>query len=75
MPSLIVVDMQNKWLKLSLVNLHHSPSVMLHFEARFPCQALIPNTYNSYSEANLTKVGFGNGGHCFATFTNLSHSR
>jgi hypothetical protein len=36
-------------------------------------QALKPNTCNIYFEANLTKVGFGNGGHCFATITNLSH--
>jgi hypothetical protein len=26
-------------------------------------------------EVNLTKIGFGNGGHCFATITNLSHLR
>jgi hypothetical protein len=38
-------------------------------------QALIPNTYNSYFEANLIKVGFGNDGHYFATITNLSHLR
>jgi hypothetical protein len=37
--------------------------------------ALRPNTCNSYCEANLTKVGFSNGGHYFATITNLSHSR
>ncbi len=37
-------------------------------------QALKPNTCNGCSEANLTNVGFGNGGHCFARVTNLSHS-
>jgi hypothetical protein len=31
--------------------------------------ALRPNTFNNYFEANLTKVGFGSGGHCFATAT------
>jgi hypothetical protein len=35
--------------------------------------ALKPNTYNNYSKANLTKAGFGNGGHCFATCISLSH--
>jgi hypothetical protein len=38
-------------------------------------QALRPNTYNNRCKANLTKVGFGNGGHCFATIINLSHLR
>jgi len=37
-------------------------------------QALRPNTNNIYCEANLTKVGFGNAGHCFTTITSLSHS-
>jgi len=37
-------------------------------------QALKPNTYNNYFKVNLNKVGFGNGGHYFATITNLSHS-
>jgi hypothetical protein len=32
-------------------------------------QALRPNTFNNYFEANLTKAGFGNGGYCFATAT------
>jgi hypothetical protein len=30
-------------------------------------QTLKPNTCNSCYEINLTKVGFGNGGHCCAT--------
>jgi hypothetical protein len=38
-------------------------------------QALRPNTYNNYFEVNLTKIGFGNGGHCFATNTSFFHSR
>ncbi len=38
-------------------------------------QAVSPNTFKSCSEANLTKPGFGNGGHCFATTTKFSHSR
>ncbi len=38
-------------------------------------QALRPNTFNNCSEANLTKVGFGNGGHCFATATRFFHLR
>jgi len=38
-------------------------------------QALRPNTFNNCSEANLTKPGFGNGGHCFATTTRFFHSR
>ncbi len=37
-------------------------------------QALKPNIYNSCSKANLTNVGFGNGGHCFVRVTSLSHS-
>jgi hypothetical protein len=35
--------------------------------------ALIPNTCNNSFEANLTKVGFGNGGHYFVIITILSH--
>jgi hypothetical protein len=35
---------------------------------------LRPNTFNSYSEVNLTNVGFGNGGHVFARVTRVSHS-
>ncbi len=38
-------------------------------------KALRPNTYNNCSETNLTKVGFGNGGHCSAIIINLCHSR
>ncbi len=38
-------------------------------------QALRPKNYDSYFEVNLTKIGFGNGGHCFVTITSLSHSR
>jgi hypothetical protein len=37
-------------------------------------QTLRPNTCNNYFENDLTKVGFGNGGHYFATITNLPHS-
>jgi hypothetical protein len=37
-------------------------------------QALKPNTFNSYFEANLTNASFGNGGHSFAKVTSLSHS-
>jgi hypothetical protein len=45
------------------------------FQNTFPMpHALRPNTCNNYSEINLTKVSFGNGGHCFTTITNLSHS-
>ncbi len=36
-------------------------------------QALRPNTFNNCSEANLTKAGFGNGGHYFATATRWFH--
>jgi hypothetical protein len=36
---------------------------------------LRPNTFNNCSEANLTKAGFGNGGHCFTTTTRWFHSR
>jgi hypothetical protein len=32
-------------------------------------QALKPNTFNNGSEANLTKGGFGSGGHSFAKAT------
>jgi hypothetical protein len=35
---------------------------------------LRPNTINSCFEANLTNVGYGNGGHCFVRVTRLSHS-
>jgi hypothetical protein len=55
-----------------------SSSLSIHdaaFQVMFPTPyALRLNTYNNYSEANLTKVGFGNGGHYFATITKLSHS-
>jgi hypothetical protein len=45
------------------------------FRGMFPTpQALRPNTCYSCSEVNLTKVGFGNVGHYFATVTSLSHS-
>jgi len=37
-------------------------------------QALKPNTCNSCFEANLTKIGFGNGGQCCAKVISLSHS-
>jgi len=37
--------------------------------------ALRPNICNSCFETNLTKVGFGNNGHCFAIIISLSHSR
>jgi hypothetical protein len=44
------------------------------FQSTLPMpHAVRPNTYNIYFEANLTKVGFGNGGHCFATINSLSH--
>ncbi len=36
--------------------------------------ALRPNTCNSCFEANLTKFGFRNGGHCSVIITSLSHS-
>ncbi len=43
-------------------------------QGMFPTpQALRPNTCNNCFKANLTKVGFGNGGHCFITITSLSH--
>ncbi len=35
--------------------------------------ALKPNTCNSCSEANLTNVGFRNGGHYFVKVTSLFH--
>jgi len=35
--------------------------------------ALRPDICNNYFEANLTNVGFGNGGYCFAKVTSLSH--
>ncbi len=38
-------------------------------------QALRPNTFNNCSKANLTKAGFGSGGHCFVTATRWFHSR
>jgi hypothetical protein len=38
-------------------------------------KALKPKICNSCSEVNLTKASFGNGGHYFATITNLSHPR
>jgi hypothetical protein len=36
-------------------------------------QALRPNICNNCSETNLTKIGFGNGGHYFVIITSLSH--
>ncbi len=36
--------------------------------------ALRSNTFNNCSEANLTKTGFGSGGHCFAIATRWFHS-
>jgi len=45
------------------------------FRARLPTpQAIRPYTFNSCSEANLTKAGFGNGGHYFETIANFTHS-
>jgi hypothetical protein len=45
------------------------------FQGMLPTpQTLRPNTFNNYFEANLTKVGFGNGGHCSAIIISLSHS-
>ncbi len=38
-------------------------------------QALRPNTFNNCSEVDLTKAGFGNGGHCFVTTTRWFHLR
>jgi len=32
------------------------------------------NTCNNCYEVNLTKAGFGNGGHCFVTITSFTHS-
>jgi hypothetical protein len=59
----------------SFVNFRPSPSMMLHFKAHFPHPMhLRPNTYNNYFEANLTNIGFGNGGHYYATIINSSHS-
>jgi hypothetical protein len=37
-------------------------------------RALKPNTCNNCFEVNLTKVGFGNGGHYSVIIINLSHS-
>jgi hypothetical protein len=37
-------------------------------------QAVRRNTCNNYYEANLTKAGFGNGGHCFVIVTSFTHS-
>jgi hypothetical protein len=45
------------------------------FQGTLPTpQALRPNTFNNCFEVNLTKVGFGNGRHCFAIIISLSHS-
>jgi len=38
-------------------------------------QASKSNTFNNCSEANLTKGGFGSGGHCFARVIKWFHSR
>jgi hypothetical protein len=44
------------------------------FRSTFPMpHTLKPNTCNSCFETNLTKLGFGNGGHCFVAITNLFH--
>ncbi len=44
------------------------------FQGMFPMpQTLRPNTCNSCSEVNLTKISFGNGGHSFAIIISLSH--
>jgi hypothetical protein len=46
------------------------------FQGTLPTsKALRPNTCNNCFEVNLTKIGFGNGGHCFITIISLSHSR
>jgi hypothetical protein len=45
------------------------------FQGTIPTpQALWPNTFNNCFEINLTKVGFGNGGHCSAIIISLPHS-
>jgi hypothetical protein len=44
------------------------------FQGTLPTpHTLRPNTYNRYFKVNLTKVGFGNGGHYSSTITNLFH--
>jgi hypothetical protein len=44
------------------------------FRGMFPTlEALRPNTCNNCFKVNLTKVGFGNRGHCFTTITSLSY--
>ncbi len=40
-----------------------------------PTPQPLNNTYNNCFKVNLTKIGFDNGGHCFATIINLSHLR
>ncbi len=37
MPSSIIMHIQNEWIESSFINLHPSPSMMLHLEACFPC--------------------------------------
>ncbi len=32
----IIMHIHNRWIESSLINLHHSPFVMLHLEAQFP---------------------------------------
>jgi hypothetical protein len=45
------------------------------FQATLPTpHARRPNTFNSCSEANLTKASFGNGRHYFETVTSFTHS-
>jgi len=55
-----------------------SSSFFIHdvaFRSTLPMpHALKPNTCNNCFGTNLTKVSFGNGGHCFATIISLSHS-
>jgi len=56
------------WIKSSFVKFHPSPSMMFASQGTFLMpHALKSNTCNNCFEINLTKVGFGNGGHCFAT--------
>ncbi len=67
------MHMQNMWIISSFVNLSFSIRDVA-FQGTLPTpHALKPNICNNYFEANLTKVAFGNGGHCSAIITNLFH--
>jgi len=66
----------NGWIESSLVNLHPSPSVMLHFETHCPHPKHWGPTLSTIALKLIwPNLILGIGGHCFATATRFFHWR